>query len=170
MLYIILFLHQTTTRRNRPCNSRRLYIILFLHQTTTWECLQVATSPLYIILFLHQTTTQAWAPCRALGCISSFSYTKPQLLASCTLPWMVVYHPFPTSNHNLLNERVAEVLLYIILFLHQTTTSIDFLYTVHSLYIILFLHQTTTVMLLTNSIACCISSFSYIKPQRCEDV
>ena len=34
-----------------------LYIIMFLHQTTTTLSLNVTTTLLYIIMFLHQTTT-----------------------------------------------------------------------------------------------------------------
>ena len=41
------------------------------------------------------------AYCIEKGCISSFSYIKPQLCACYHLFLYVVYHPFPTSNHNL---------------------------------------------------------------------
>ena len=34
-LYIVLFLHQTTTKDTTKSNNRKLYIVLFLHQTTT---------------------------------------------------------------------------------------------------------------------------------------
>ena len=57
MLYIILFLHQTTTIRSDARCSPSLYIILFLHQTTTKYDGKEYAVPLYIILFLHQTTT-----------------------------------------------------------------------------------------------------------------
>ena len=57
---------------------------------------------------------------------------------------IVVYHLVPTSNHNL-NVRSAEVyLLFIILFLHQTTTTGHCFRFRAALFIILFLHQTTT--------------------------
>ncbi len=36
-LFIILFLHQTTTDNSREIYSITLFIILFLHQTTTNE-------------------------------------------------------------------------------------------------------------------------------------
>ena len=55
----------------------------------------------------------------------------------------VVYHPIPTSNHNL---HYCIVLL-------------------GALYIILFLHQTTTPNRGCKGLLCCISSYSYIKPQ-----
>ena len=143
---------------------------------------------LYIILFLHQTTTsRPWtlAPRR---CISSFSYIKPQLGDFSGDFWFVVYHPFPTSNHNIAgtigwvhnvvyhpfptsnhnvepvivsttfvvyhpfptsnhNRLVLHLLLHLVVY-HPFPTSNHNLGLVHNhllrLYIILFLHQTTT--------------------------
>ena len=121
LLYIILFLHQTTTEEGELFFHQELYIILFLHQTTTFILHQETTKQLYIILFLHQTTT----------------------VVERAANEEVVYHPFPTSNHNHAFVKHLSRLLYIILFLHQTTTAIQL--SRHSvLYIILFLHQTTT--------------------------
>ena len=91
-LYIILFLHQTTTTTYRLCRCLQLYIILFLHQTTTVGHQNHNEPKLYIILFLHS------------------EYLR------------VVYHPFPTSNHNHRLVIQKHFQLYIILFLHQTTT------------------------------------------------
>ena len=56
---------------------------------------------------------------------------------------MVVYRPFPTSNHNAWCRFCSVFLLYIVRFLHQTTTLL-------SQYILA---------------GSCISSVSYIKPQ-----
>ena len=99
------------------------------------------------------------------SCISYYSYIKPQLswLAHAVFP--VVYHTIPTSNHN--NRRSESLLsvLYIILFLHQTTTLFQRKEYLHPLYIILFLHQTTTVQPYYLHLCCCISYYSYIKPQ-----
>ena len=209
-LYIILFLHQTTTASFASMRSRWLYIILFLHQTTTWRMERVWTGQLYIILFLHQTTTfldnsfnsfklyiilflhqtttvPAPTPCAA-RCISSFSYIKPQLECFAGCWWLrcissfsyikpqqlfvnhffgrVVYHPFPTSNHN--NEEASSLVVDVVYHPFPTSnhnlgllrdgceavvyhpfptsnhnTCVGLL--VHlMLYIILFLHQTTT--------------------------
>ena len=55
----------------------------------------------------------------------------------------VVYRTIPTSNHNLQKQAKALNLLYIVLFLHQTTTGVAF----------------------EHSEECCISYYSYIKPQ-----
>ena len=142
---------------------------------------------LYIVLFLHQTTTEESICLPSWGCISFFSYIKPQLMPRSLMLRLVVYRSFPTSNHNLSAICFLGVELYIVFFLHQTTTSgvswmlpqtlyiVLFLHqtttfcksTSHlsALYIVLFLHQTTTFHHLLYSIMRCISFFSYIKPQ-----
>ena len=121
---------------------------------------------LYIVLFLHQTTTMELTGCNHIGCISYYSYIKPQqylaqllICISCIsyysyikpqLDWYkrmgyeVVYRTIPTSNHN---------------------TPLSFTVRV-GLYIVLFLHQTTTIKNMRIKHLCCISYYSYIKPQR----
>ena len=78
---------------------------------------------------------------------------------------IVVYHLVPTSNHNWSSSMYKFGELYIILFLHQTTTLGFAPYGDSSLYIILFLHQTTTIYSEYRTKVGCISSCSYIKPQ-----
>ena len=56
----------------------------------------------------------------------------------------VVYRTIPTSNHNASTGDMFPPLLYIVLFLHQTTTGELEDYADKVLYIVLFLHQTTT--------------------------
>ena len=77
-LFIILFLHQTTTVLKLWQTAARLFIILFLHQTTTMSIVHFYLSLLFIILFLHQTTTIQRIPTPAERCLSSCSYIKPQ--------------------------------------------------------------------------------------------
>ena len=77
-LYIILFLHQTTTQDYDWGLAVALYIILFLHQTTTDRFEHLQLLRLYIILFLHQTTTHINSSTFSICCISSYSYIKPQ--------------------------------------------------------------------------------------------
>ena len=121
---------------------------------------------LYIVLFLHQTTTVTLAPSSSFGCISYYSYIKPQPngwcsavhgvvyrtiptsnhnTSACVLPMrFVVYRTIPTSNHNPPRPRTLSLWLYIVLFLHQTTTTQVWKPSYNALYIVLFLHQTTT--------------------------
>ena len=133
MLYIVRFLHQTTTFNPYTQGAALLYIVRFLHQTTTCRCQCRWASWLYIVRFLHQTTTRKSLRRECRGCISSVSYIKPQLqcyvhsqlwccissvsyikpqpkMLKLTMR-MVVYRPFPTSNHNLpkLIEKQVDV-------------------------------------------------------------
>ena len=77
---------------------------------------------LYIVLFLHQTTTFSFKGQDQRRCISYYSYIKPQLNQSFVCYKLVVYRTIPTSNHN--NAQVLRLnsMLYIVLFLQQTTT------------------------------------------------
>ena len=78
VLFIILFLHQTTTYFRLALSPSVLFIILFLHQTTTRELLSNKQDTLFIILFLHQTTTAGRKCPFSRCCLSSCSYIKPQ--------------------------------------------------------------------------------------------
>ena len=98
---------------------------------------------LYIVRFLHQTTTAASQAFLITCCISSVSYIKPQQQLAASVTATVVYRPFPTSNHNLDADTVG----------------------FFELYIVRFLHQTTTYYVKCPPLHCCISSVSYIKPQ-----
>ena len=86
-LYIVRFLHQTTTCRRSHIGGSWLYIVRFLHQTTTLVAHTKRLRMLYIVRFLHQTTTFAYIQSADESCISSVSYIKPQLavatLQSC---------------------------------------------------------------------------------------
>ena len=77
-LYIVRFLHQTTTSIVVHYASCQLYIVRFLHQTTTKVSPTFKMLLLYIVRFLHQTTTMLPWLSAVLGCISSVSYIKPQ--------------------------------------------------------------------------------------------
>ena len=100
MLYIVLFLHQTTTYFTYFLINERLYIVLFLHQTTTSSLLFLCLSGLYIVLFLHQTTTDPLQTMLRNSCISYYSYIKPQPAIGAGAGLLVVYRTIPTSNHN----------------------------------------------------------------------
>ena len=127
-----------------PLPTTALFIILFLHQTTTVGLYLSIKSWLFIILFLHQTTTAALVTTIRLCCLSSCSYIKPQHQAISAASQAVVYHLVPTSNHNLVSWWHRPIWLFIILFLHQTTTAREQNRWNLELFIILFLHQTTT--------------------------
>ena len=121
-LYLIEFLHQTTTVHNRVRGAILLYLIEFLHQTTTIRGCGWSSLRLYLIEFLHQTTT-FWVPIQLYHrCILLNFYIKPQLsFAFCRYAAVVSYW-ISTSNHNHQRRRICEYMLYLIEFLHQTTT------------------------------------------------
>ena len=99
---------------------------------------------LYIVLFLHQTTTVRSDRKELSSCISYYSYIKPQPIILRNQLLYVVYRTIPTSNHNHLVTILLLIWLYIVLFLHQTTTRLSTGCNCSTLYIVLFLHQTTT--------------------------
>ena len=105
-----------------PISIIALYIVLFLHQTTTYGNTTTTTTGLYIVLFLHQTTTSNEFSFERLCCISYYSYIKPQPAEGRMTLKEVVYRTIPTSNHNSSITCKPLHWLYIVLFLHQTTT------------------------------------------------
>ena len=144
MLYIVRFLHQTTTISSTVRTLYRCISSVSYIKPQPTLASRFFTSSLYIVRFLHQTTTCSCASLlddgcissvsyikpqpfseimiRSLCCISSVSYIKPQHPVDRTRRGLVVYRPFPTSNHN---RRLLDLLgygLYIVRFLHQTTT------------------------------------------------
>ena len=124
---------------------KKLFIILFLHQTTTrssrWTLRRCCLSSCSYI------KPQPTAPPKlsVAGCLSSCSYIKPQLDDRSLYISSVVYHLVPTSNHNFAQSIILVITLFIILFLHQTTTFAGDAMSPSLLFIILFLHQTTTL-------------------------
>ena len=143
-LYIVRFLHQTTTIPHFlsmvvGCISSVSYIkpqLLLLLFISLLRCISsvsyIKPQRLYNLMVF------------ASGCISSVSYIKPQPLMLLAQLLKVVYRPFPTSNHNDSHDEMLFILLYIVRFLHQTTTNEVKLCTIKS----------------------CISSVPYIKPQH----
>ena len=109
----------------------RLYLIPFLHQTTTGKYLSRTVDVLYLIPFLHQTTTRRNFWCMRLRCISFRFYIKPQptesstSISSCCISFRfyikpqlagrtsyvcsVVSHSVSTSNHNYADEFICHI-------------------------------------------------------------
>ena len=124
---------------------------------------------LFIILFLHQTTTERLQARGRERCLSSCSYIKPQRRSRPSPRRPVVYHLVPTSNHNAWRVSFAERLLFIILFLHQTTTYVIFCFTNPScLSSCSYIKPQHSPFSLFDGKGC-LSSCSYIKPQRIRD-
>ena len=77
-----------------------LYIILFLHQTTTRWAASVPTCSCISSFFYIKPQPMMASIWVLVACISSFFYIKPQHTCRCSEPTFLVYHPFSTSNHN----------------------------------------------------------------------
>ena len=121
----VVYLYIPTSNHNRASSSyynKLLYIFIFLHQTTTstpvWSALGGCIS-LYSYIKPQPTTLHLFLTigCISLysyikpqrtgvrgfngqSCISLYSYIKPQRPLLCTAIDEVVYLYIPTSNHN----------------------------------------------------------------------
>ena len=165
MLFIILFLHQTTTLRTFSSIIRQLFIILFLHQTTTRNIDYFSSTSCLSSCSYIKPQLISDAERKNNGCLSSCSYIKPQPSTETASLGSVVYHLVPTSNHNsLFSYFFTPFVVY-----HLVPTSnhncIYFVLFYFKLFIILFLHQTTTKTFIELNNLRCLSSCSYIKPQ-----
>ena len=166
MEYLVRFLHQTTTtisyqRTLVSCISSVSYI---KPQPCTILIFSI-TSCISSVSYIKPQHPEV----NAFGgwcCISSVSYIKPQQDIPKRFSICVVYRPFPTSNHNhLLLTLYANKVVY-----RPFPTSnhnLSCAWTDNQmLYIVRFLHQTTTLVYACKGNICCISSVSYIKPQH----
>ena len=164
-LYIILFLHQTTTGRDiywcmSGCISYYSYIKPQLNGL--WY---------FLYAVVYRTIPTSNHNCRLKryteGSVvyRTIPTSNHNSMEMSPLRLLVVYRTIPTSNPNLTSWGEWTSTLYIVLFLHQTTTVAITAWFEGWLYIVLFLHQTTTVKLSASLTASCISYYSYIKPQ-----
>ena len=209
-LFIILFLHQTTTNRHcliasASCLSSCSYI-----KPQLGLLIQKDFAVVYHLVPTSNHNTASRYPISFIVVYHLVPTSNHNFLIITQRTVVVVYHLVPTSNHNSILARSTMLPLFIILFLHQTTTSgssgistsvlfiILFLHqtTTHydlfthvikvvyhlvptsnhnavllyrhdtALFIILFLHQTTTMPIYSEYRTSCLSSCSYIKPQR----
>ena len=124
--------------------SNKLYLIPFLHQTTTRRLYKLPLSRCILFHFyIKPQLLRCWIM-KAPGCILFHFYIKPQpkdkyghLLQGCILFHFyikpqppnirlslqcVVSYSISTSNHNIRGKLFSNKTLYLIPFLHQTTT------------------------------------------------
>ena len=164
-LYLIEFLHQTTTSGRSWLAQIGLYLIEFLHQTTTLIDGIDSSFELYLIEFLHQTTTDICYVRDRFCCILLNFYIKPQLFPSFYTSLYVVSYWISTSNHN--KEERVEIhgLLYLIEFLHQTTTDWRISLRAWSCILLNFYIKPQLNVDQRSARTCCILLNFYIKPQ-----
>ena len=120
---------------------------------------------LYILIFLHQTATAILHLYSRKGCISLYSYIKPQPKWSAGAADGAVYPYIPTSNRNWKAEHPGQARLYILIFLHQTATSRrGGQKGVSCISLYSYIKPQHNRLLFTPAMRC-ISLYSYIKPQ-----
>ena len=146
MLYIVLFLHQTTTAFEycRFCSCCISYYSYIKPQ------LLICLGNFLRVVYRTIPTSNHNLEAKWNGRVNVVYRTIPTSNHNFLELFMemvgVVYRTIPTSNHNPRSFDQKAVLLYIVLFLHQTTT-VDLCYPRDlELYIVLFLHQTTTYL------------------------
>ena len=128
-----------------PATVKMLYLIEFLHQTTTFNSCETRSLCCILLNFYIKPQLCLYASSGVRCCILLNFYIKPQPRFESYTYRGVVSYWISTSNHNSPASNNGPVLLYLIEFLHQTTTSTSFRKWPSRLYLIEFLHQTTTV-------------------------
>ena len=143
-LYIVLFLHQTTT--NKGCDKNFLRCISYYSYIKPQPC----NSMMFFLWVVYRTIPTSnhnllWHRGASQKVVyRTIPTSNHNLLWHRGASQKVVYRTIPTSNHNFLNVIIKLQTLYIVLFLHQTTTPALLSMLKPLLYIVLFLHQTTT--------------------------
>ena len=92
-----------TSNRNVHCLYHRPCTVVYRSIPTSNRNAARPPAPLhllYIVLFLHQTATVDIREYGVFGCISFYSYIKPQHLSFAFCSASVVYRSIPTSNRN----------------------------------------------------------------------
>ena len=143
-MYIVLFLHQTTTMGlSYRAAARCISYYSYIKPQPKITCCHNSKS--CISYYSYIKPQPGLNPAFALSsCISYYSYIKPQRCSSNLVNLNVVYRTIPTSNHNNAQAlRLNSVVVY-----RTIPTSNHNLRLLWSsfpqLYIVLFLHQTTT--------------------------
>ena len=142
-----------------------LYILIFLHQTAT-ALLMNTRVPCCISLYSYiKPQPPSCSAALSRRCISLYSYIKPQPAGRQGGRATAVYPYIPTSNRNSQGNYEwtdKAVYPYIPTSNRNGRGSSSPLAV---LYILIFLHQTATTAISSVCRSCCISLYSYIKPQ-----
>ena len=121
-LYILSFLHQTTTLVTGCISKVGCISYLFYIKPQLGVLIFIITSSCISYLFYIKPQLRRSTLLPLWSCISYLFYIKPQPPRNFYEPVRVVYPIFSTSNHNSAYCIVIVIPLYILSFLHQTTT------------------------------------------------
>ena len=166
--WVVSYLVSTSNHniKSRHIQSQGLFLILYLHQTTTAKRLLSGARRLFLILYLHQTTTSIFESGILHSCFLSCIYIKPQPRGIHPEVYYVVSYLVSTSNHNVTTLLLKDwfVVSYLVSTSnHNIVTAIK---DCTLLFLILYLHQTTTPGVTNVLASCCFLSCIYIKPQQ----
>ena len=134
--------HNRSTRfKKRPLSC---ILFVFYIKPQPRPILTIFSSTLYLIRFLHQTTTVLLLCRNIYSCILFVFYIKPQLTSLNKHCDQVVSYSFSTSNHNLtlITRKNKKVVSYSFSTSNHNDMFTSFIS--NELYLIRFLHQTTT--------------------------
>ena len=142
-----------------------LYIFIFLHQTTTLPHFAFASVCCISLYSYIKPQPGGWWYILASVVYLYIPTSNHNAIHELPLAIRVVYLYIPTSNHN---TRIRVRLWICVVYLYIPTSNhnckhVPFRFT--WLYIFIFLHQTTTISIFLKSPSRCISLYSYIKPQ-----
>ena len=144
MLYTLRFLHQTTTTRRITSQCIRCISCVFYIKPQLPTCRIVLLTVVYL----------------------AFSTSNHNCVLCLERENIVVYLAFSTSNHNLfLLHRWLLAVVYLAFSTSNHNQKRDVLF-IEKLYILRFLHQTTTFSPNAWASLSCISCVFYIKPQQ----
>ncbi len=99
----VVYPYIPTSNRNKDSDNTCYRLVVYPYIPTSNRNLHSSLfnpSMLYILIFLHQTATYYLVWLVICGCISLYSYIKPQRAFSCKHSGVVVYPYIPTSNRN----------------------------------------------------------------------
>ena len=145
MLYLIPFLHQTTTFGGNTPNRPGCILFHFYIKPQLTQFLILGFVSCILFHFYIKPQPNVYSGKNEYSCILFHFYIKPQLSDTKALSLCVVSYSISTSNHNSQLLPFSGDVLYLIPFLHQTTTLV---------YHFIFIYG-------------CILFHFYIKPQHC---
>ena len=105
ILFLVVYRTIPTSNHNLLCRLLHLlvlYIVLFLHQTTTCAMSAVIFDSCISYYSYIKPQPSHHFQVDGSGCISYYSYIKPQPELATRCFNEVVYRTIPTSNHNVL--------------------------------------------------------------------
>ena len=146
-----------------------LYIVLFLHQTTTTIRAMIPSISCISFFSYIKPQLRGYVCGCEFRCISFFSYIKPQLFLPCNRLLRVVYRSFPTSNHN--RWAISSGVSFVVYRSFPTSNHNSINWPAYSAWVVYRSFPTSNHnYALFRYVYGCISFFSYIKPQLSRNI